>query len=102
MTNADTGFFLAYRGTPLSKTADGGGLWWDTNRPRPKGWKRYAAAGSAGGAVGLGISALWGKLADKPDMRRDLFMLMGGALGGIAGDAATGLRWGIADEVTTV
>ena len=104
MTNADTGFFLAYTGAPLSKTAfeadietDDGrhGAFVDTDAERLQGWKQYAASWAAGGAMGYGVSALWGKLSDKPDVRRDLFMIMGGAAAGIAGDAATHFQAGI-------
>jgi len=45
--------------------------------------------------MGYGVSSLWGKLSDKPDVRRDLFMIMGGAAAGIAGDAATHFQAGI-------
>ena len=101
MTNTGTGFLLAYTGAPLSKTAavagietDDGehGAWVDTDTDRQQGWKRYAASGAAGGAVGYGVSSIWGKLSDKPDVRRDLFMLIGGAAAGIAGDAATHIK----------
>jgi len=129
MTNAETGFFLAYTGAPLSKTAEddgdaptfrdkieervgdakewGKGVYDDARDAwisTPKGiqgagdWspelakRRWADFGTGlagagiGGATGLGLSSLYGKIFDKPSLRRDIFgLVLGTGLGGAAG-----------------
>jgi len=104
MTSADKGFFLSYLGDPLSKTAHSGhGMEKESDKPRissridwnthrPDNRERYALAGSVGVLTGTGISLLWGKLSDKPDIRRDLFMMLAGGVGGVAGEAVRGFR----------
>jgi len=118
MTTAEKGFLLAYMGAPLSKTADQEGTDPMTQIPFPRPlppvlrvgldvWKdehreatedEVFARGAAGGVAGLvaggGLSALWGKLHDKPSVARDLVVGLTAAAAGTVAGAYSGVRKG--------
>jgi hypothetical protein len=106
MTTAEKGFLLAYTGAPLSKTATEvlhipPGLFGFDSREeanRRDTEDSVLARGAAGGVAGLvaggGLSALWGKLHDKPSVARDFVVGLTAAAAGTAAGAYSGIKKG--------